>query len=121
MAAETSFSYVECDLGKELMLVWEVGHYQLDIIGLTSMHRSGTKLLDRGWTLSFSGVAQGEQAGVGILTNPRLDATVLEINYQLINQLYLLVKIHYRPTSSPNYSIEGSHFSVCQGKPMSEC
>ncbi len=101
--------------------MWEVGHYQLDIIGLTSMHSSGTKLLDRGWTLSFSGVAQGEQAGVGILTNPRLDATVLEINYQLINQLYVLVKIHYRPTSSPNYSIEGSHFSVCQGKPMSEC
>lgn len=51
------------------------------------MHSSGTKLLDRGWTLSFSDVTQGEQAVVGTLTNPWLDATVLEINYQLINLL----------------------------------
>lgn len=96
MAAEISFLYMECDLGKELILVWEVGHYQLDTIGLTSMHSSGIKLLDRGWTFSFSGVAQGEQAGVGTLTNPRLDANVLEINYQLINQLSAsVVQLNY--------------------------
>jgi len=37
--------------------------------------RSGTKLLEKSWTLSFSGVAQGvrRQAGVGILTSPRLE------------------------------------------------
>lgn len=36
-----------------------------DIVGLTSMYStgSGTKLLDRGWILSFSGPAQGESAG----------------------------------------------------------
>jgi len=45
------------------------------MVGLTSTHStdSGTKLLERGWTLSFSGVAQGvrHQAGVGILTEHR--------------------------------------------------
>jgi len=64
--------------GKEPELVQEVERYQLDMVGLTSMHStgSGTKLLERGWTLSFSGVAQGvrRQAGVGILTSPRLSA-----------------------------------------------
>ena len=50
----------------------EVERYQLDMVGLTSTHStgSGTKLLERGWTLYFSGVAQGvrRQAGVGILS-----------------------------------------------------
>jgi len=48
----------------------------VDMVGLTSTHStgSGTKPLERGWTLSFSGVAQvvRRQAGVGILTRPRL-------------------------------------------------
>ena len=56
--------------------------YWLDLAELTSMHSvgSGSKLLDRGWTLFFSGVAKGVrcQAGVGILTSPRLSAAVLE-------------------------------------------
>ncbi|KAK5902677.1 hypothetical protein CesoFtcFv8_007911 [Champsocephalus esox] len=60
----------------------EVERYQLDLVGLTSTHSvgSGTLLLDRGWTLFFSGVAQGvrRQAGVGILTSPRLGASLLE-------------------------------------------
>jgi len=68
--------------GKEPELVREVERYQLDMVGLTSMHStgSGTKLLERGWTLSFSRVAQGvrRQAGVGILASPRLSAAVLE-------------------------------------------
>jgi len=55
-----------------------------DMVGLTSTHStgSGTKLLERGWTLSSSGVAQGvrPQAGVGILTSPRLSAPVLEFS-----------------------------------------
>jgi len=58
--------------GKELELVQEVERYRLEMVGLTSTHStdSGTKLLERGWTLSFSRAAQGvrRQAGVGILT-----------------------------------------------------
>jgi len=52
------------------------------MVGLTSTHStgSGTKLLERVWTLSFSGVAQGvrRHAGVGILTSLWLSAAVLE-------------------------------------------
>jgi len=54
---------VECHLtgGKEPELVREVERYQLDMVRLTSTQStdSGTKLLERGWTLSFSGVGQG--------------------------------------------------------------
>ena len=60
----------------------EVGCYRLDLVGLTSTQSvgSGSKLLDRGWTLFFSGVAKGVRCwvGVGILTSPRLSAAVLE-------------------------------------------
>ncbi len=74
-------------VGKEPELVRKVEWYVLAIVGLTSMHStgSGTKLLERGWTLSFSGVAQGERCrvGVGILTSPWLSATVLE--FSLVN------------------------------------
>jgi len=40
--------------------VLEVEQYQIDIVGLTSTHStgSGTKLLEKGWTLFFSGVAE---------------------------------------------------------------
>ena len=59
----------------------EVERYQLDLVGLTPMHSlsSGTILLDRGWTLFFSGVAQNMRrgAGVGILMNPRLSSVVV--------------------------------------------
>jgi len=65
-------------------LVREVKQYQLDMVGLTSTHStgSGTKLLKRGWTLSFSSVAQGVrcQVGVGILSSPRLSAALLEFS-----------------------------------------
>ena len=67
--------------GKEPELVREVGCYRLDLVGLTSTQSvgSGSKLLDRGWTLFFSGVAKGVRCwvGVGILTSPRLSAAVL--------------------------------------------
>ncbi|KAI3354823.1 hypothetical protein L3Q82_004628 [Scortum barcoo] len=47
--------------GKEPELVREVERYRLEIVGLTSTHSlgSGTQLLERGWTLHYSGVAQG--------------------------------------------------------------
>ncbi|KAI3373811.1 hypothetical protein L3Q82_021970 [Scortum barcoo] len=61
--------------GKEPELVREVERYRLEIVGLTSTHSlgSGTQLLERGWTLHYSGVAQGERrrrAGVGLLIAP---------------------------------------------------
>jgi len=71
--------------------------YQLDMVGLTSTHStgSGTKLLERVWTLSFSGVAQGvrRQAGVGILTSPQLSAAVLEFSpvYEKVASMRLQV------------------------------
>uniref|UniRef100_A0A8C6NR40 Endonuclease/exonuclease/phosphatase domain-containing protein n=1 Tax=Nothobranchius furzeri TaxID=105023 RepID=A0A8C6NR40_NOTFU len=68
-------------VGKEQELVAEVERYRLDIVGLTSTHSigSGTQVLERGWTLSFAGVAPGERrrAGVGFLLAPRLSACVL--------------------------------------------
>jgi len=47
--------------GKEPELVREVEWYELEMVGLTSTHStgSGTKLLERGWTLSFFRVGQG--------------------------------------------------------------
>uniref|UniRef100_A0AAV2J4J5 Endonuclease/exonuclease/phosphatase domain-containing protein n=1 Tax=Knipowitschia caucasica TaxID=637954 RepID=A0AAV2J4J5_KNICA len=44
--------------GKEPELVGEVERYRLEIVGLISTHSlgSGTQLLERGWTLHFSGV-----------------------------------------------------------------
>ncbi|KAK3537553.1 hypothetical protein QTP70_013786 [Hemibagrus guttatus] len=45
-------------VGKEPELVREVERYRLEIVGLASTHSlgSGTQLLERGWTLFFSGV-----------------------------------------------------------------
>ncbi|KAI3377613.1 hypothetical protein L3Q82_008772 [Scortum barcoo] len=77
---------MECHLawgGRSLSLkVREVERYRLEIVGLTSTHSlgSGTQLLERGWTLHYSGVAQGERrrAGVGLLIAPQLSRHVLE-------------------------------------------
>ncbi|TWW77322.1 hypothetical protein D4764_12G0007120 [Takifugu flavidus] len=46
-------------VGKEPELVREVEKFRLDIVGLTSTHGkgSGTSLLERGWTLYHSGIA----------------------------------------------------------------
>ncbi len=60
----------------------EVDRYQLEIVGITSTHSlgSGTTLLERGWTLYYSGVAHGERrrADVGLLIAPQLSCHVLE-------------------------------------------
>ncbi|KAK3512370.1 hypothetical protein QTP70_007360 [Hemibagrus guttatus] len=54
------------------------------IVGLASTHSlgSGTQLLERGWTLFFSGVPHGERrwAGVGLLIAPQLSRHVLEFS-----------------------------------------
>jgi len=50
--------------------------FSVDICGFTSTHSvdSGTKLLEKSWTLSYSGVTHGERRreGVEILTSPWL-------------------------------------------------
>lgn len=97
--------------------MWEVKHYQLDLVGLASMHSigSGSKLLDRGWTLFFSEVAKGvrRQVGVGILTSPRLSAAVLEFTSvdERVASLHLraggkslTVVCEYAPNSSSEYA-----------------
>jgi len=62
--------------GKELELVEEIEQYHLDIVGVSSTKRrgSGTGNLDGGWKLFDSGAdpSMCAQAGVGILTSPRL-------------------------------------------------
>uniref|UniRef100_A0A8C5CRJ5 Reverse transcriptase domain-containing protein n=1 Tax=Gadus morhua TaxID=8049 RepID=A0A8C5CRJ5_GADMO len=104
--------------GKEPELVREVERYQLDLVGLTSTHSlsSGTVLLDKGWTLFFSGVAEGvrRRAGVGILINPRLSAAVLEftpvdervasLRLRVVGGKTLTVVCAYAPNSSSEYS-----------------
>ncbi|KAI3365242.1 hypothetical protein L3Q82_010334 [Scortum barcoo] len=62
MANETGNWYMEhvtSLVGKELELVEEVERFPLDIVGLTSTDSasSGTKILERGWTLFYSGDA----------------------------------------------------------------
>ncbi|KAK3505944.1 hypothetical protein QTP70_018870, partial [Hemibagrus guttatus] len=70
--------------GKKPELVREVERYRLEIVGLASTHSlgSGTQLLERGWTLFFSGVPHGERcrAGVGLLIAPQLSRHVLEFS-----------------------------------------
>ncbi|KAK3514313.1 hypothetical protein QTP70_013799 [Hemibagrus guttatus] len=70
--------------GKEPELVREVEWYRLEIVGLASKHSLsfGTQLLERGWTLFFSGVPHGERrrAGVGVLIAPQLRRHVLEFS-----------------------------------------
>ncbi|KAK3506799.1 hypothetical protein QTP70_028368, partial [Hemibagrus guttatus] len=83
---ESGFWDMECHLtgGKEPKLVREVERYWLEIVGLASMHSlgSGTQLLERGWSLFFSGVPHGERrrAGVGLLIAPQLSCHVLEFS-----------------------------------------
>ena len=105
--------------GKEPELVREVERYRLDLVGLTSTHSrgSGTLLLDRGWTLFFSGVAQGVRCreGVGILTSPRLSAAMLEFTPVDERVAYLCLRVigggttltvvcAYAPNRSSEYS-----------------
>ncbi|KAK3519708.1 hypothetical protein QTP70_002679 [Hemibagrus guttatus] len=72
--------------GGEPELVREVERYWLETVRLSSTHSlgSGTQLLERGWTLFFSGVPHGERrrAGVGLLIAPQLSRHVLEFSPQ---------------------------------------
>ncbi|KAK3560282.1 hypothetical protein QTP86_004212 [Hemibagrus guttatus] len=70
--------------GKESVLVREVEWYRLEIVGLASMQSlgSGTQLLERGWTLFYSGVPHGERlrAGVSLIIAPQLSHHMLEFS-----------------------------------------
>lgn len=94
----------------------EVERYRLDIVGLASTHSlgSGTQLLERGWTLFYSGVARGERrrAGVGLLIAPQLSRHVLEfspVNERVaslrlrVGDRSLTVVSAYGPNSSAEY------------------
>ncbi|KAK3522902.1 hypothetical protein QTP86_007322 [Hemibagrus guttatus] len=98
------------------LLVREVERYQLEIVRLASTHSlgSGTQLLERGWTLFFSGVPHGErrQAGVGLLIAPQLSRHVLEfspVNERVVSLRLragdgcLTVVSAYGPNSSVEY------------------
>ena len=103
--------------GKDPELVREVEQYQLDLVGLTYTHSigSGTKLMDRGYALPFSGVAQGVRcwAGVAFLTRPRLIAATLEcipvdervasLHFRAIEWRTLTVDYAYAPNTSMGY------------------
>nr|XP_054603205.1 craniofacial development protein 2-like [Nothobranchius furzeri] len=103
--------------GKEQELVAEVERHRLDIVGLTSTHSigSGTQVLERGWALSFAGVAPGERrrAGVGFLLAPRLsacelgftpgDERVASLRLQVGEQV-LTVACAYGPNISSEFS-----------------
>lgn len=73
--------------GKEPELVCEAELYKLDIFGLASTHSlgSGTHLMERRWTISYSEVSHGKRhwAGKGIPTSlkaTRLIVLVLEFS-----------------------------------------
>ncbi|KAI3359395.1 hypothetical protein L3Q82_002899 [Scortum barcoo] len=103
--------------GRSLSSCGEVERYRLEIVGLTSTHSlgSGTQLLERGWTLHYSGVAQGERrrAGVGLLIAPQLSRHVLEftpvnkrvasLRLRVGDRSLALVVCAYGPNSSTEY------------------
>ncbi|KAI3358504.1 hypothetical protein L3Q82_014924 [Scortum barcoo] len=102
--------------GRSLSSCREVERYRLEIVGLTSTHSlgSGTQLLERGWTLHYSGVAQGERrrAGVGLLIAPQLSRHVLEftpVNERVaslrlrVGDRSLAIVCAYGPNSSTEY------------------
>ncbi|KAK3555302.1 hypothetical protein QTP86_014896, partial [Hemibagrus guttatus] len=97
--------------GKEPELVREVERYRL---GLASTHSlgSGTQLLERGWTLFFSGVPHGERrrAGVGLLIAPHLSRHVLE--FSPVNERVVSLRLRARDRCLTVVSAYGPNGSV---------
>ena len=112
----------------------EVERYQLEIVGLASTHSvgSGTQLLERGWTLFYSGVAHGERrrAGVGLLIAPQLSRHVLEFSpldgrvaslRLRVGDRTLTVVSAYGPSGSAEYlAFLGSLGGVLQSAPTGD-
>ncbi|KAK3562735.1 hypothetical protein QTP86_006512 [Hemibagrus guttatus] len=113
---ESGFWDMECHLtgGKEPELVREVERYWLEIVGLASTHSlgSGTQLLERGWTLFFSGVPHGERrrAGVGLLIAPQLSCHVLE--FSPVNERVVSLRLRVRDRCLTVVSAYGPNGSV---------
>ena len=68
---------------KESELVEEAAKYRLDIVGVSEskLKGKGNRDLDNGWKLFYSGIEDPRthaQAGVGILTSPRMAEQVIE-------------------------------------------
>ena len=86
---------------EEPELMREVERYRLEIVGLSSTHSlgSGIQLLERGWTLFYSGVARGERrrAGVGLLIAPQLSRHVLE--FTPVNERVAFLRLRVRDRS----------------------
>ncbi|KAK3556193.1 hypothetical protein QTP70_005590 [Hemibagrus guttatus] len=99
---------------KEPELVREVERYRLEIVGLASTHSlgSGTQLLERGWTLFFSGVPHGERrwAGVGLLIAPQLSRHVLE--FSPVNERVVSLRLRAGDRCLTVVSAYGSNGSV---------
>ncbi|KAI3360320.1 hypothetical protein L3Q82_014633, partial [Scortum barcoo] len=102
--------------GRSLSFVREVERYRLEIVGLTSTHSlgSGTQLLERGWTLHYSGVALGWLASwCGLAYNspaqppcvgvhPRVNERVTSLRLR-VGDRSLAVVCAYGPNSSTEY------------------
>ena len=102
--------------GKELVLVDEAKQYHFDIIGVSSTKRrgSGTVDLDGGWKLFYSGAdsSMSAQAGVGILTSPRLSDCVSDwiplasrvcmLKPKILNRSLCLLQV-YAPNATSEY------------------
>ncbi|KAK3520789.1 hypothetical protein QTP70_032366 [Hemibagrus guttatus] len=107
---------MECHLtgGKEPELVREVERYWLEIVRLASTHSlgSGIQLLERGWTLFFSGVPHGERlrAGVGLLIAPQLSRHVLE--FSPVNKRVVSLRLRARDRCLTVVSAYGPNGSV---------
>ncbi|GAA6070471.1 uncharacterized protein LOC115409932, partial [Tachysurus ichikawai] len=110
--------------GKEPELVREVERYRLEIVGLASMHSlgSGTQLIERSWTLYYSGVARGERrrSGVGLLIAPQLSHHVLE--FTPVNERVVSLRLRVGDRSltvicayGPNGSVEYPTFLASLG------
>ena len=81
--------------------------YRLDLVGVSSTKRrgSGTEDLQQGWKLFYSGVDPSvrAQAGVGILTSPRLANRVVE--WMPISSRVAVLRIHL---------LEGKNLAIVQ-------
>ncbi|KAK3514567.1 hypothetical protein QTP70_021623, partial [Hemibagrus guttatus] len=120
--------------GKEPELVREVEQYRLEIVGLASTHSlsSGTQLLEKGWTLIYTGVPHGDrrQAGVGLLIAPQLSRHVLEFSTVKERVVFLCLRARDRCITvvlayGPNSSVEYPTFletlrGVLEGAPTGD-
>lgn len=93
---------------KEPELVQDVENYQLEIVRVTSRHSMGYRiqLLERGWSLHYSGVAQEQWqwAGVSLGIAPQLSYHVLEFegHFPVLSGRRLIGCV-YGPNSSTVY------------------